>query len=188
MKKKIDTSQIPTTPALIGKNIYLRPAEPADFEITYHWFLATDPQSQTCHRAILMTPAEMAERKRSREPSNERGDFIIVRVEDNEPVGKLSYFHLNMLNRTAELGYIVSPDEQRQGYAREGLLLLLRYMFQQLNLNKVYAQTASFNKASIKLLESLDFKLDGTLRQHHYYNGDLYDDLLYSLLRFEFSL
>jgi RimJ/RimL family protein N-acetyltransferase len=51
----------------------------------------------------------------------------------------------------------------------------------------VYAQTASFNKNSIKLLESLEFKLDGTLRQHHYYKGDLYDDLLYSLLKFEYG-
>jgi hypothetical protein len=68
---------------------------------------------------------------------------------------------------------------------KEGLEILLRYLFTEMNLNKVYAQTASFNKASVKLLESLDFKLDGTLRQHHYYKGDLYDDLIYSVLKFE---
>ncbi|HDL04233.1 MAG: hypothetical protein DRP46_13105 [Candidatus Zixiibacteriota bacterium] len=187
MKKKIDPNQIPTIPSLIGKNIYLRPAEPADYKITYQWFLASDPQSQTCHQAILTTPDEAAENRRRKEPAADRGDFLIIRIEDDQPVGKLGYFHLNMLNRAAELSYIVAPEEQRQGYAKEGLQLLLKYLFNQLNLNKVYAQTASFNKASIKLLETLDFKLDGTLRQHHYYNGDLYDDLVYSLLKFEFS-
>ncbi|RKX19168.1 MAG: N-acetyltransferase, partial [Candidatus Zixiibacteriota bacterium] len=55
------------------------------------------------------------------------------------------------------------------------------------NLNKVYAQTASFNKGSIKLLESLEFKLDGTLRQHHFYKGQFHNDLLYSLLKFEYG-
>jgi len=187
MKKKKDPGQFPTLPSMVGKDVYIRPAEPDDYETTYQWFLNADPQSQTCHRAQLATPTTAAENQRRRESSEERGDFIVVRIEDDEPVGKISYFHLNMLNRAAELGYITAPAEQKQGYGKEGMQLLLRYLFQQLNLNKVYAQTGSFNKASIKLLESLDFKLDGTLRQHHFYNGDLYDDLIYSLLKFEFS-
>jgi len=187
MKKKADTANFPTTPGLVGKNVYLRAVEPADYETTYQWFLASDPQSQTCHEVPLLTPAQYGQRMKNREPDGERGDFLVVRIDDDQPVGKLSYLHLNMLNRSAELGYIVAPSEQKKGYAREGLKLLIKYLFAQFNLNKVYAQTASFNKASIKLLESLDFKLDGTLRQHHYYNGDLYDDLIYSLLRFEFD-
>jgi len=187
MKKKVDPGQLSTIQSLIGKEVYLRPAEADDYEYSYQWFLATDPQSQTCHHATLTTPAEYADRKRKREADRNAGDFIIVRIEDNQPVGRVRYFHLNMLNRAAELGYIVAPDEQNKGYAKEGLKLLIDYLFSHLNLNKVYAQTATFNKTSIKLLESLNFKLAGTLRQHHYYKGDLYDDLLYSLLRFEYS-
>ena len=187
MKKKFSPGELPTAPSLIGKDIYLRPAEPADYEYTYRWFLATDPQSQTCHQAKLTTPADYAARMAQKEVKLDEGDFIIVRIEDDRPVGKLRYLHLNMLNRSAELGYVVDPEEQDKGYAKEGMRLLLRHLFDELNLNKVYAQTASFNKASIKLLESLDFKLDGTLRQHHFYKGDLYDDLVYSLLKFEHS-
>lgn len=188
MKKKVDPSQFPTVPSLIGKEIYLRPGQPDDYEYTYQWFLATDPQAQSCHHITLTTPAEYTERMRKREADRNAGDFIIVRIDDDQPVGRIRYFHLNLLNRSAELGYIVAPDEQNKGYAKEGLKLLIDYLFSQMNLNKVYAQTASFNKTSIKLLESLNFKLDGTLRQHHYYKGDLYDDLLYSLLRFEHNI
>ncbi len=185
MKKKIEMGEFDTIPSLIGKEVYLRPMAPADAELTHKWFLAADPQSQTCHEIPLRTSAEVAERLKKKERSIERGDFIICDIEDHNAVGKVSYFHLNMLNRTAELGYIVAPEEQKQGYGSEGLKLLIAYLFNELNLNKVYAQTASFNKASTKLLESLDFKLDGTLRQHHYYKGDFYDDLIYSLLKFE---
>lgn len=187
MKKKIDIKQLPTIPALVGENVYLQPAEPDDAEYTYQWFLASEPQTQTCHQVKLTSPHEAAERMKKREPQTDEGDFIIIRIEDEEPVGKLRYMHLNMLNRSAELGYIVAPGGREKGYAKDGLRLLIKYLFTHLNLNKVYAQTASFNKASVKLLESLDFKLDGTLRQHHYYKGDLYDDLVYSLLRFECS-
>lgn len=187
MKKKNIASDLPTIPALIGKEVYLRPAEPADYELTYRWFLISDPQTQSCHQMRLATPADAAERMRLRETSKDEGDFIIVTIEENEPVGKLKYFNMNMLNRSAELGYIVAPEARDKGYGKEGMRLLISYLFTQMNLNKVYAQTGSFNKPSIKLLESLDFKLDATLRQHHLYDGDLYDDLIYSLLKFECS-
>nr|MBN2277212.1 GNAT family N-acetyltransferase [candidate division Zixibacteria bacterium] len=187
MKKKTEINQLPTSPALVGKDVYLRPAEPADYELTYRWFLASDPHSQTCHLIRMATPAQAAERAKQREINVNEGDFIIIRLEDDNPVGKIRYFNLNMLNRSAEVGIIMAPDARKQGYAKEGLSLLVGYLFAYLNLNKVYAQTSTFNKAAIKLLEALDFKLDGTLRQHHYFKGDLYDDLVYSLLKFEYS-
>jgi len=174
-----------TIPALIGKKIYLRPLDSEDVRFMYSWFLASDPQTQTCHQATLLTPDDAAERQKSRERNNERGDFVIVRMDDHERVGRINYFHLNMLNRSAEFGYLIGPEYRESGFGAEAVKLLSSYLFKYLNLNKVYAQTASFNKASIRLLESLDFRLDGTLRQHHYFNGDLYDDLVYSLLRFE---
>ncbi len=186
-KKNIDPETFQTTPGFVGKNVYLRPTMPEDTEHTYRWFLASEPQLQTCHEVTLTTPSAYVEWMKKREVKKDEGDFVIVTIEENRRVGKIRYFHLNMLNRSAELGYIVAPEARKKGYAKEGLTLLIKYLFTDLNLNKVYAQTASFNKASNKLLESLDFKLDGTLRQHHYYKGDLYDDLLYSLLKFECS-
>ena len=187
MKKKEDTVQFPTIPSLVGKNIYLRPAAPDDYMEIHQWFNASDPQAQTCHPIPLMAPSERVERMKKRERRENEARFVMAAKVDHRSVGMLNYFHLNMLNRSAEIGYIVSPQERESGFAKEALQLLIRYLFLEMNLNKVYAQTASFNKASIKLLESLEFKLDGTLRQHHFYRGDLYDDLLYSLLRFEYG-
>jgi RimJ/RimL family protein N-acetyltransferase len=184
-KKNIDPGELQTIPGFIGKNVYLRPLVPEDTDTTYRWFLASEPQSQTCHEVPLTTPANYVEIIKKREVKRDEGDFVIVTIEDNRLVGKIRYMHHNTLNHSAELGYIVAPDARKKGYAKEGMRLLIKYLFVELNLNKVYAQTASFNKASIQLLESLEFKLDGTLRQHHYYKGDYYDDMLYSLLKFE---
>jgi [ribosomal protein S5]-alanine N-acetyltransferase len=185
MIKKDDPNQYPTIPYLVGKNVYLRVIEPEDNETTFLWFLHSDPQSQTCHQPILVSPHDMVEAARKREKSPKEGDFLIIRKEDNQAVGKLRYFNLNMLSRSVELGYITAPDERQKGYAKEALRLMIRYLFTGMNLNKIYAQTASFNTASVALLKSLDFKLDGTLRQHHFYRGNLHDDYIFSLLKFE---
>ncbi len=185
MNKKDDFNLYPTIPALIGKNLYLKVMEAEDFETTYLWFLHSDPYSQTCHQPTLTSPRDMSENIRKKEKNPTRGDLIIILKENNRPIGKLSYFDLNMLNRSAELGYLVAPDDRGKGFAKEALRLLIRYLFIHLGLNKVYAQTASFNELSVKLLKSLEFHLDGTLRQHHFYKGNLHDDLLFSLLKFE---
>jgi ribosomal-protein-alanine N-acetyltransferase len=185
MTKKDDPKQYPTIPALIGKDIFLKVMEPEDHAQAYLWHLHSDPQSQTSHIIQLASPREIVESAKKKERTPNDGDFLMVRKEDNQPVGKIRYFNLNMLNRSAEFGIIVSPDERKNGYGKEGVRVLAKYLFTYLNLNKIYAQTASFNEAAIKLLKSLDFKLDGTLRQHHFYKGNLYDDLVFSLLRFE---
>ena len=180
-----DELKISTTPDLIGRRIYLRPAIPDDYLITYAWFLKCGPSSQTCRPVTLTTPEEMAARQRSKEKTTDRSDFVMVSKKTHQLVGKLAFFNLNLLNRSAELGYIVAPESQRQGFAREGLILLISYLFRQLNLNKVYAQTGSFNTASVSLLESLGFKRDAVLRRHHFHNGEFHDDYIYSLLKTE---
>ena len=58
-------------------------------------------------------------------------------------------------------------------------------MFGFLGLNKVYMQVASFNSPAIKLLEADGFKLEATLRDHHYYKGEFFDNHIYSQLLFE---
>jgi len=185
MKKKEDPAIFPTSPSLVGKKIYLRPTVADDYREIQQWRLASDIQLISCHYYRMKSPEEMAESFRQKEKSEDGGSFVIVAKDDHRLLGQINFFHLNMLNRSAELGYIIAPDEREQGYAKESLKLIIRYLFNEVNLNKVYAQTASFNKASVKLLEALDFQLDGTLRQHHFYQGNFHDDFIYSLLKFE---
>lgn len=188
MKKKQDYTEYPTIPSLVGKKVYLKPASPDDFMEIHGWFNASDPQLQSCHRIKIVSPQEKVELIKKRESRDDEAAFVIVAKDDNRLIGHMNYFHLNMLNRSAELGYLIAPHERETGFAKEALELLIKYLFLELDLNRVYAQTASINKASVRLLDSLGFQLDGTLRQHHYYQGQLYDDLLYSLLRFEYNL
>ena len=59
------------------------------------------------------------------------------------------------------------------------------HFFATTNLNKLYCQTASFNRPSVKLLERLGLHLDAVLREHHELDGRLYDDYVFSMLRRE---
>lgn len=179
---------IPTTaPDLVGEKIYLRPATAEDIANTYHWLLLSDPWSRTCRPIPYRTAAQVGEAFKKRDASPYEQPFMVIRKKDNVPVGKVSFFDFNTQNRSAELGLIVDPDERENGYGLAALRLLCRHLFKTRGLNKVYAQTASFNKAAQGLMKKAGFKLDGTLRHHYFYEGEYYDGLVYSLLAFEFN-
>ncbi|MFQ5453936.1 MAG: GNAT family N-acetyltransferase [Candidatus Zixiibacteriota bacterium] len=178
---------LPAQSSLIGKKVFLRPATPED-EINFqYWFLQLEPQSMTCHPLPFKTVSEVSEASKKKEKSPYRQIFTIIKKEDKRPVGKITFFNYNTLNRSAELGILIDPDEHKNGYAKDAMKVLIKYLFRYRDLNKVYCQTAEFNSASIKLLESLGFEKDGTLRDHHFYDGEFHSDFIYSLVRFDLS-
>jgi ribosomal-protein-alanine N-acetyltransferase len=179
--------QFPTPPSLVGEKVYLRLATAEDIANTYHWTIQSDPQSLSCRPRVMYTAAEAAENFKKQERSVDRQTFIIVRKADKVPVGRITYFDMNTLNRFAELGLIIDPDERRKGHALEALRLLSHYLFRFRGLNKVHAQTASYNEPTRKLLEKAGFKRDATLRHHYFWKGEFQDGYIYSLLAFEYE-
>jgi RimJ/RimL family protein N-acetyltransferase len=177
----------PTPPDLVGKNIYLRPATSKDVANTYHWVMLSDPATQSCTPRPFKTAAEASEAYQKRTASSDEQLFMIVRQKDNVPVGSIRFFDMNLLNRSTELGLIIDPDERKKAYALEAIRLLTGYLIKTRDINKVHAQTSSLNKGAVALLEKAGFKRDGTLRHHYFYDGELHDGYVYSLLRFEFD-
>jgi RimJ/RimL family protein N-acetyltransferase len=139
----------------------------------------------TCREYEDLTPEEKLAKAKKNKPTGKVHNYIVMTKDDCQPVGKISYFNVNMVNRSAEMGCLTNPDQRLKGYASEGLMLLISHLFNSHKLNKVYAQTGEFNLGSSALLKSLGFRLDGTLREHHLYKGKLYNDLVFSLLKKE---
>lgn len=176
---------LPTPPSLIGKNIYLRPSTAQDAANIHYWFVQSEPQLQSCQPLPYHTMAEVTRAAEAAEKSPDRQCFAIVRKEDDVVVGQVSFFNYNPLNRSAEMGLLIDPDQRKEGYGSEAARVLIRHLFRFRDLNKVYCHTADFNESAVALLESLGFKNDGVLRSHHFCDGEYHDQLIYSLLRFE---
>jgi ribosomal-protein-alanine N-acetyltransferase len=158
-----------------------------DLPVYREWFLASDPERQTCRPLSDLSLGYMTERFEKRSAEDNSKDFAVRRVEDNEFIGRVTYFDLNSRNGAVEIGFFIGPPHRGRGYAREAVSILLDHLLNELKLNKVMAQTGEFNEPSIKLLKSLGFSLDGRLRRHHTIGDTYYDDLLFSLLKDEFE-
>ena len=180
-------AKFPTRPSLVGRKVFLRPATPEDIANIEYWTAISQPESLACRPQPFRTPAQAAENYRACEKTTVEQKFAVVRKEGLILLGEASFFNYNPLNRSAELGVIIDPDERKKGYGREALQLLTRFLFKYRGLNKVYAQTAAFNKGAVALLESLGFQRDAILRQHYFFEGEFHNGVIYSLLLFELN-
>ena len=72
----------------------------------------------------------------------------------------------------AEIGYLLSPDRQGQGYMHEALQQVLAYLFRTLHLHRVEAEIDPRNAPSAHVLERLGFHREGVLRQRWRIQGN----------------
>ena len=183
-----DKKPLPTSPALIGKTVYLRPTTPDDMINIQYWVLQSEPQVRSCFPIRIKTVSEASEDFRLATKSTDHASFTIVRKKDNIPVGRITYYNYNSLNRSAAMGILVDPQERKNGFATQAIELLSEYLFKYRDLNKVYGETPEFNKEAVKLLKSLGFKQDGALRGEYVIDGDYHAKLVFSLMRYDRKL
>jgi RimJ/RimL family protein N-acetyltransferase len=93
--------------------------------------------------------------------------------------------HPEPLHRRAELGYWIAKPFWGRGLVTEAAGEVLRWAFEDLQLNRVFAAVFPENIASKRVLEKLGFCYEGTLRQHHLKWGVFKDDLRYAILASE---
>ena len=90
---------------------------------------------------------------------------------------------IDSVNRTARVGLDVTVENRRQGYGKRCFGLLLRYCFEELNLNMVWLLTASFNEVAQRLYRSLGFQHTGYLPQMLFRGGEYHNVEHFALLR-----
>ena len=71
--------------------------------------------------------------------------------------------------RTWEIGYIVNPAYQGEGYATEAVAALLKKEFKEKHIHRVFAHCNPENLASWKLLERVGLRREGLLRKNVFF-------------------
>ncbi|GAA3551302.1 GNAT family N-acetyltransferase [Kribbella ginsengisoli] len=87
----------------------------------------------------------------------------------------------------ADIGYTLAQEYQGNGYATEAVGGLLEHLFTVRELHRVSAEVDARNVASARLLERLGFQQEGFRPQNTWFKDEWTDDLLFGLLRSDFS-
>ncbi|MFW2438910.1 MAG: GNAT family N-acetyltransferase [Arenicellales bacterium] len=112
-------------------------------------------------------------------------EYRWIIVYDNVPVGTVALTKMSSVHQHAEISYHLDSTYHNMGIGSAAVAELIDRVYAQTELHRLYATISKGNIASCRLVESLEFKRDGCLREHFFIEGVYVDQLVFSLLRSE---
>lgn len=177
-------------PVLDTPRLRLRPIDLSD---------ASEIQKAAGNREIADTmisiphpyPAGEAERYCRRQQSEREAECSAAFTIELRPTkrfcGLVEVRRIDREHSLGELSFWLAADAWGQGYMSEAVQTVVRYAFENLGLNRLYAYHMLRNPASGRVLEKNGFKQEGLLRQRVRKWGRFEDVLLWAILRQEWQ-
>lgn len=117
------------------------------------------------------------------------GVEFAIEASDGKYIGGCSVNQIDLKNRIAEVGIFIGAKEYLgKGYGTDAMELLLEYLFDEVNMNKVSLNVMSFNKRAVRSYEKAGFSLEATGREAIFRAGKYHDLLAMSILKEEYAL
>lgn len=105
---------------------------------------------------------------------------MIMLKGENKVIGTVNLLEtIDRAVETYEIGYVISPEYQRKGYAFEAVSALCNCLLGELFLDMIIAGAIESNGPSLRLLEKLNFRYEGRKTKAFYHPEHGATDLLY---------
>jgi UDP-4-amino-4,6-dideoxy-N-acetyl-beta-L-altrosamine N-acetyltransferase len=106
----------------------------------------------------------------------------------NKKIGLVYIVDIDNKNSKCYWGFYLGDSSVRgRGIGGKIEYNLLKYVFEELKLNKLCGEVFAFNKNVIKMHEKFGFKQEGYLKQHINKNGEFLDVVVIGLLKSEWD-
>ena len=104
-------------------------------------------------------------------------------VVDEKVAGSIGVFRKDNIHcRTAEMGYYIGEEYWGKGIMTEIIKKVCKYVFENTDIIRIFAEPFSYNIASCRVLEKAGFELEGILRKNAIKNGKILDMKMYSIV------
>jgi RimJ/RimL family protein N-acetyltransferase len=108
-------------------------------------------------------------------------------MKTEEYIGQLDLLNIDWKNRVGKMGIVIGAEKQGQGYGYKAIMLLEKFVFNTLNLNRLELVLHDYNIKAYNCYLKCGFKEEGRLRQNFYINGQYTDRIQMSILRSEYK-
>ena len=166
--------------------VSLRPFEPGDAAAVERWF--NNPEAT---RTLMERRESFSEQdarawvERAMDTSGEDRKYAILVEGRDEPVGFTALYGL--FRQTApELGALIGDDVRGAGVGRRAEAQTIAKAFDEFGAHRVYGRIPAFNEAAKRVVRSLGWQHEGTMRSHLRRDGELADCELWGVLPEEF--
>ena len=166
--------------------IWLREFEPGDAAAVHRWF--NNPEATETLMEQRRSFSEADARgwvERAIAGTGEDRKFAIMVEGRAEPVGFTALYGL--FRQTApELGAMIGDEVRGAGVGRRAERLTIEKAFAEFGAHRVYGRIPAFNEAAKRVVTSLGWRHEGTMRSHLKRGEELFDLELWGVLPDEF--
>lgn len=170
---------------IYGEKILLRAVEASDNSMLLS--LINDPDTEMMLGGSSWPISESEQLKWFERQEHNKESLRCIVAEKEKPeraIGTVILSEVDSKNGTGHLHIKMSKDGGRgKGYGTDAVSALVRYAFDELRLNCIYANILSYNEVSIRLFEKCGFQRDGVLRARIYKKGQYFDVFAYSIIK-----
>lgn len=126
--------------------------------------------------------AYFADAQRARVEARALEFAVVSPLDDADVLGGASLHAVELPERRAAVGYWLAARARGRGVATHATLLLARWGFERLGLERLELTCAPDNLASQRVAVRCGFTREGLLRSHMRFKGGRRDTVVYSLL------
>ncbi len=166
-----------------GRLVRLREKRVEDAEHDYAWRADPELAAYDAARPITMTfrsfVASLSEELRY--PASHRHTFAIEDMATGAHIGNVMYYGYDRRKAEAELGVTIGLREYwSHGYGTDAVATMVRYLFEQLGLQRVYLHTLTWNYRAQACFKRVGFRVVSEVRRGGY--DFIYMEILPDLL------
>lgn len=115
----------------------------------------------------------------------EKGQCFWIEVKARK-IGQVNYNKIDLKNKKVEIDIIIgAKKDMGKGYGPDALKALIKYLFENFNLNKIWISARVNNPRAIRAYQKIGFKTEGVLREEDYFQGKFIDCVRFGILRKE---
>jgi len=174
---------------LEGSLVRLRPLGPGDCSRVFAWY--NDPEIVAPFDRFSVDTFDAfsaAVASATDDPTSLAPRFAIEARDGGKVVGVVGYYRAHPVLEYTDVWYVLGDREARgRGFGREAVRLLVDHVFASSAVERVGATCDVENVPSVRLLEGLGFRHEGTLRSALFHHGGWHDVRVYAVTRAEWA-
>ncbi|WP_454052026.1 GNAT family N-acetyltransferase [Clostridium sp. Marseille-Q7071] len=114
-------------------------------------------------------------------------NFAIETLNDKKYIGGCGINNIDWKNSVATVGIFIGDKSYLgKGYGTDAMKVLINFIFEEMNINKIKLNVYSFNERAVKSYEKCGFKKEGLLRKEIFRHGKYHDEVVMGILREEY--
>ena len=175
------------TPILETERLFLRKFRMEDAEAVFAYASNEDTArfvSWEAHRTLDDT-RRFLQWELDRYQAGQTSEWAVMEKADGRIIGSIGVVDYQEQHRSCEIGYALGREYWGQGIVAEALERVLRYLFEECDMNRIHAVCCEENLASARVLEKCGFACEGLQRQSVRMKGRFWNMRMYGLLREE---